>query len=433
MKMPRQLRRVSSVRLVGLCVGVAVFFAAAAGGAEFRGVGFLEPSSQSIAFGISANGQVVVGESISPQGFEAFRWTRAGGMVGLGWLDPNIPSSQAFATNADGSVIVGVSQHPHALLEDGAPVFWAQGGAAQLIHNLGGSDTGGTANGVTPDGRLIVGFCHSSNDIYEPFRWTAAGGTQGLGLLANEQLGRALAASADGSIIVGNVSSGSIAFPRAFRWTVQTGMVLLPTLNPGALSSANAITPDGRMIVGQSGGRAALWDENQNVSSLGEFPNGFPGSIYTASAVTANGHTVVGLGEYNAGQGLGEAFIWDAATGMRRLGLVLTTEFGVNLGGWGLFDATGISADGAVIAGYGFDPQGFQEGWVVRLRFARGDLNCDGVVNFDDINPFVLALSDPAGYHAAFPDCDIMNGDINGDGRVDFEDINPFVALLAGA
>ncbi|MEW6251068.1 MAG: SBBP repeat-containing protein [Planctomycetota bacterium] len=62
-----------------------------------------------------------------------------------------------------------------------------------------------------------------------------------------------------------------------------------------------------------------------------------------------------------------------------------------------------------------------------------GDLNCDGIVNFDDINPFVLALSDPVGYAAAFPNCNINNGDVNGDGAVDFDDINPFVALLAGS
>ena len=61
----------------------------------------------------------------------------------------------------------------------------------------------------------------------------------------------------------------------------------------------------------------------------------------------------------------------------------------------------------------------------------RGDLNCDGRVDFGDINPFVLALSDPAGYARQYPECDIMNGDINDDGRVDFGDINPFVALLS--
>jgi hypothetical protein len=52
-------------------------------------------------------------------------------------------------------------------------------------------------------------------------------------------------------------------------------------------------------------------------------------------------------------------------------------------------------------------------------------------VNFGDINPFVLALTDPDLYATVFPNCDILNGDINGDGAVDFRDINPFVALLA--
>jgi hypothetical protein len=61
-----------------------------------------------------------------------------------------------------------------------------------------------------------------------------------------------------------------------------------------------------------------------------------------------------------------------------------------------------------------------------------GDLNCDGVVNFADISPFVLALSDPAAYQAQYPNCNILSGDINGDGQVNFADINPFVALLTG-
>jgi hypothetical protein len=59
-----------------------------------------------------------------------------------------------------------------------------------------------------------------------------------------------------------------------------------------------------------------------------------------------------------------------------------------------------------------------------------GDLNCDGTVNFGDINPFVKALSDPAGYAATYPDCPLSNRDINGDGVFDFGDINPFVALF---
>ena len=70
-------------------------------------------------------------------------------------------------------------------------------------------------------------------------------------------------------------------------------------------------------------------------------------------------------------------------------------------------------------------------GAALAVTFPRGDMNCDCRLDFGDLNPFVLALSDPAGYHQQFPDCDIANGDINGDGLVDFGDINPFVALLA--
>jgi hypothetical protein len=78
-------------------------------------------------------------------------------------------------------------------------------------------------------------------------------------------------------------------------------------------------------------------------------------------------------------------------------------------------------------------PGDFQESDLSAARpcVNAGDLDCDGDVDFDDINPFVLALSDPAGYHAAYPDCNILNADCDGDGDVDFNDINAFVALLS--
>lgn len=61
-----------------------------------------------------------------------------------------------------------------------------------------------------------------------------------------------------------------------------------------------------------------------------------------------------------------------------------------------------------------------------------GDMNCDGVISVGDIGGFVLALTDPAGYAAQFPTCDINNGDINNDGSVSVGDIGPFVNLLTG-
>ena len=62
-----------------------------------------------------------------------------------------------------------------------------------------------------------------------------------------------------------------------------------------------------------------------------------------------------------------------------------------------------------------------------------GDMNCDGVVDFDDINAFVLALSNPDAYALQYPDCPLGNRDLDGNGVCDFGDINPFVAILSGS
>lgn len=64
--------------------------------------------------------------------------------------------------------------------------------------------------------------------------------------------------------------------------------------------------------------------------------------------------------------------------------------------------------------------------------FALGDLNCDGSVDLLDVQPFVLAISDPAGYAASFPDCDASLADTNGDGSTDLLDVGLFVQLLTG-
>ena len=59
-----------------------------------------------------------------------------------------------------------------------------------------------------------------------------------------------------------------------------------------------------------------------------------------------------------------------------------------------------------------------------------GDMDCDGDVDHDDTDDFVLGLVDAARYEsrAGFPPS--LNGDINQDGVFDFDDIPPFVDLL---
>jgi trimeric autotransporter adhesin len=61
-----------------------------------------------------------------------------------------------------------------------------------------------------------------------------------------------------------------------------------------------------------------------------------------------------------------------------------------------------------------------------------GDLNCDGLVDTFDIDPFVLALTDPTGYAATFTRCSSLLADCNDDGLVNAFDIDPFVEILVG-
>ncbi|MEM9411831.1 MAG: dockerin type I domain-containing protein, partial [Planctomycetota bacterium] len=56
-------------------------------------------------------------------------------------------------------------------------------------------------------------------------------------------------------------------------------------------------------------------------------------------------------------------------------------------------------------------------------EFVLGDLNCDGVLDLLDVEPFVNAIS-MSDY--------ILKADINQDGVVDLLDVTPFVDLLTG-
>lgn len=80
--------------------------------AEFLGYLPGGDNDYSLAHDVSADGTVIVGlsDSGAAEFAEAFRWTQAGGMVGLGDLPGGDFYSRAVAVSADGSVIVGESE-----------------------------------------------------------------------------------------------------------------------------------------------------------------------------------------------------------------------------------------------------------------------------------------------------------------------------------
>ena len=102
------------------------------------------------------------GMATSLSGYEAFRWTSGGGMVGLGDLPGGTFESDAKDVSADGSVIVG-----HAATALGFEAFvWTGTGGMQNLRELliAGGATGLTgwtlteANAVSADGRTVVGY-----------------------------------------------------------------------------------------------------------------------------------------------------------------------------------------------------------------------------------------------------------------------------------
>jgi len=87
-------------------------------------------------------------------------------------------------------------------------------------------------------------------------------------------------------------------------------------------------------------------------------PSGAPWS--GAAGVSADGSVIVGTATSSTSN---EAFIWEEANGMRELDQVLG-QLGVDLAGWRLISAVGVSADGLTITGSGTNPSGVREPWI---------------------------------------------------------------------
>jgi uncharacterized membrane protein len=364
---------------------------------------------------VSADGSVVVGFSYdSSATAHAIRWTQADGMHLMfeGGFGFDFTSS-AFCISADGLTIGG--WHAPTIIEIQAFIWSAATGEQQLATRSRVQALSGT--GAVGAGYIAHGHETGRATIWDVDRNPTFIDSPDVIIPGSDARG----ISADGTVVVGQAVFVPVNGIRAFRWTAGSGMQNIGSPDfGGPTSHADAITPDGSVIVGAVGGlglfQAARWTAAGGWQLFGNLPGALDGSAY---AVSADGNTVVGVNG-------GHAFIWRPSRGIEDLQTVLAPPTG-----WTLTEARGVSADGTIVFGNGSQVGVGGGAWMATLP-RYGDLNCDGVVNFDDITAFVLALSDPGGYAATYPNCNITGADCNADGLINFDDINAFVAILSG-
>lgn len=296
--------------------------------------------THSFAFGISADGSTAVGQAYTSGGqAHAFRWTGAAGIQDLGTLGGNESTAQGVSASG---VVVGSAFNAQGKR---LAFRWDPSTGMVSLGTLGGDNS--YAYGVTPDGSAVAGWASMPSNTTHAFVWrSSTGSLQDLGTLGGSN-SFAYAISADGRVVVGE--SQSIEGWRAFRWDETTGMYSLGTL--GGNSKALAVSADGNVIAGGSGVpsgqiHAFRWTAGEGMQDLGTLG----GDTSWAMAVSGNGTVVVG-----EDSSLQRAFIWTPGSGMQDLNALYASLL---TNGEVLSAATAISADGRVIAGWGYHPSG---------------------------------------------------------------------------
>lgn len=323
--------------------------------------------------GIPTNGENSMSAGISPDGFEGlvdsrtavnlnvagYSWRDAAGLVAYAPASAGSLFNSVRAASATGKFTVGNGQGAGGY----QALRWDNNNPPTALGQLSATTPYSEATAISANGLTVAGVAASGTG-FVAFRWTIETGMTGLGDLPGGELHSvATGISADGTVIVGygDTDAGELAF----RWAAGQGMIALGTLPGGDTSRANATNGDGSVVVGLSrsseGQQGFRWTSAGGMEALGDLPGG---DFYSAAnAVSADGSVVVGTSTSDQGF---EAIIWDSTHGMRRVTDALMDN-GLEVRSWTLKSATGISADGKTIVGYGINPNGDQEAWIAHL------------------------------------------------------------------
>jgi probable HAF family extracellular repeat protein len=351
--------------------------------AWFRGIGDLPGGlSDSAAAAISAEGGSVAGFSRGTAGLTGFRWRDQEGMAPIGGA-PGMEHCLAKGASRDGSVVVGYLREGRT--EQGF-VWTLPLGLRRIGVLLGGDQS--MALAISASGNVAVGQSRSAVGT-EAVRITFLSGIQTLGDLGGGAVNScAFGVSDNGTVVVGvgTTSSGR----QGFRWNEGGGMQAIPGTAGG---SAVCVSGNGLVVAGvvpvvpsAAGYEAYKWTAGGGLVRLGDLPGGALQS--EAIAISGDGSVIVGAGHDSQG---GAAFVWDATWGMRSIRRELARVPGAD--GWRLSCATGVSADGRTVTGFGINPGGRREAWIARLPATGCAVDWDRSGRIDSTDLFMF-LSD---------------------------------------
>jgi uncharacterized membrane protein len=391
-------------RNLAALLAVAVCTPILRGQAQFFDLGPYPGSQASQVRSLSRDGLCVVGDSYEAvQGaLRAFRWTATRGFEDLGLPEnPFFDTFYPYAVSDDGRFATGSAVPGFGY---GQAIRWHYPEGAVLLGEPMANDQWGT--GISGDGSVVVGVTGNSG-----FRWSEDQGFQIL-----DGTTSAVAVSRDGStILCAGGGNGYIAM----LWTAQADLeVIAPAFVPEAMSD------DAQIVTGRTpDGQPLRWTRSGGVSAFhlptGSFNYAFAGQMSADGTITTG---IIGDNHRTY------AAIWlDPASPPIKLETLLPT-LGVDLTGWKLHYCSGISADGAVLAGTGWHDS-MLHGWIVRLRPSclNADYDHDGDSGTDaDIEAFFRCLAGNCGVG-----CYSTDLDFDGDAATD-ADIEAFFRMLAG-
>ncbi|VUD46283.1 Alpha-agarase [Thalassocella blandensis] len=224
-------------------------------------------------YNISPDGKSIVGYGVGNTGrWDATVW-HLGETISISSNRNGTDNYNVGMAISDNGVVAGHSGSDPNFMNYNQAWRWQIPGQLQLLGNLTGGNNKSMANGITPDGRVIVGY--ASSDLgHEAYRWTEETGMVGLGkaLTSNFMSMGQIAVSADGNVVVGNASDGP------FIWTKGLGARNLQAYleefygfeirvdtDPDrtySISTVHAISDDGRVVTGTIRGYLAGYPTN---------------------------------------------------------------------------------------------------------------------------------------------------------------------------